>query len=133
VSKAGIEADHASAQAGIDAIAKLVAERYPKGTTSELGKALRHELHKLGRLNDPEPVGPVLMDQAATIHEAASITPADFGSDIWDAESIRSWQLKLAWRLHGVLHSEVPSGLFETRKRRLGFDAYIASITPPKA
>lgn len=39
----------------IDALAELVADRYPKGTQDEYGKALRHQLHKLGRLNEPDP------------------------------------------------------------------------------
>lgn len=37
----------------IDQLAELVSDRYPKGTSDEFGKALRHQLHKLGRLNEP--------------------------------------------------------------------------------
>ena len=35
----------------LDAIADLVSRVFPKGTTHPDGKAIRHELHKVGRLN----------------------------------------------------------------------------------
>jgi len=37
----------------LDRIEELVASRYPKGTDDPLGKALRHQLHRAGRLNTP--------------------------------------------------------------------------------
>lgn len=38
----------------LDVLEELVEERYPKGTTDPYGRALRHQLHKLGRLNEPD-------------------------------------------------------------------------------
>lgn len=38
----------------LDRIEELVASRYPKGTEDPLGKALRHQLHRAGRLNVPK-------------------------------------------------------------------------------
>jgi hypothetical protein len=35
----------------LDRIAELVSEVFPKGTANEFGRALRHQLHKAGRLN----------------------------------------------------------------------------------
>lgn len=42
----------------LDQLAELVEEQYPKGTTSQYGKELRHILHTVGRLNEPKPTGP---------------------------------------------------------------------------
>lgn len=35
----------------LDRIAELVSQVYPKGTANELGRQLRHQLHRTGRLN----------------------------------------------------------------------------------
>jgi hypothetical protein len=128
--EAETKADGADA---IDRLAQLVADRYPKGTTDPYGKALRHQLHKLGRLNEPESLTPVLQAHASAIMDASTVKASDFESGIFDAEDIRAWQLKLARKLYTVLHSEVPSGLFEARANRMGRDAHRASLVPPSA
>lgn len=77
-------AENSTESFALDSIEELVAREYPKGTQNSFGKALRHELHKAGRLNEKDPEGPFII-----------YTPIGDGFDVYVVET---WEKALELR-----------------------------------
>jgi len=60
----------------LDRIADLVDEVYPKGTANEFGRALRHQLHRAGRLNRVRN-WPAREKLSQGLHAAANLVAGD--------------------------------------------------------
>jgi hypothetical protein len=60
----------------LDAIADLVSEVFPKGTTDPWGRAIRHQLHKTGRLNMVRN-WPARERLSQSLHAAANLVAGD--------------------------------------------------------
>lgn len=88
----------------LDRIEQLVATRFPKGTDDELGRALRHQLHRAGRLNEPDPEGPFL------VVSSYSGAPKNGNFDAW---VVGTWSaaVRLRGRRDGVIRRLVNSEL----------------------
>lgn len=112
--KALREAEHHDPQGeALDAIAELVTAEYPKGTGDPVGKALRHELHKVGRLNEPKKRAAytVLGEQAKAIQTIAETMVFDHAGGM--GFSVAEGKLRLARGIYDVMFTKAPSGLFE--------------------
>lgn len=82
----------------LDQLEQLVSERYPKGTTESFGKALRYQLHRLGRLNEPTKHDRKVATIALLELAADALTHSEY-EDVRDELSVRV--AKIAWECIG--------------------------------
>ena len=93
----------------LDQLEELVSERYPKGTSDPFGRELRHQLHRLGRLNDPDPVS----EHGFVVFFPSVAVPEEPNSG-WDVVVVKTYDQALAVRGFGttrVIRALEPHGV----------------------